>query len=303
MKITKGKPIISQVPEIFLLQYDKFGKEVLDEFGDQYQGTNADLPTLLNFWRSDKHKYIKGSNPFFRFAVGNIIYDLSNKTARPITPQESEIALGNESLTSIQPYEDLALVVYPKNKKNKYHQGHLINQAKENKDIDIEEPIIITGLLDVVKDDKFEYGLRFDFNKDGLTIAYNAPVLLKEGYFEPTDPSLMINRLPSEAAYNDLPGRLNRGKRVLINAYESGDIGCRLIRDRINGIFRLNTTCYDLAISHNSGGTHIIKNFSGLSLEEITNYKTRLEELKERQTNVFNKRLKTAEEKIKNINL
>lgn len=167
---------------------------------------------------------------------------------RPINLRESEIALANNTLIdSNSTYEDLGLTVYPKVGVNPSLWKNLRKQVKTDfPKVDLKEPFIITGLVDIVKSSNLENGLGFEFNE--LTEVYNAPILSKgDGKFNSDNQGLQKKGLPT---------KLNKkGTRMLYTA----NYGVRrLCRGRY---LDLNFGVDDLVESYDGGRVHVIKNF------------------------------------------
>ena len=215
MKPTQGQPLFQvDVPYIFQAQYDEIGREAVKKVLSDYKDTRAALDTL-----NPKEKGpIRGSNIYFRSALGNAYRELVSQEilpqdVLPINPRESEIALANNTLTDpTKTYEDLGLSVYPKEGYNPVLWKHLREQVKSHfKDsVDLKLPFIVTGLMNVIKDDKFEYGLRLDYIPE-LTQMYNVPILAQEEIdsFSSEDPELQRSGFPS---------KLGEGNRTLYTA-------------------------------------------------------------------------------------
>src|SRR3989344_3204219 len=204
MKLTQDQPLVKvevPIPYIYQLRYDtEFGKgvtgrDIIQRLLSEYKDTRADLGTLNTKAREGP---IQGSNIYYRFAVGNIVRELSGQDILPINPIESEIALANNTLTDhTKTYEDTGLVVYPKEGYNPVLWKRLreIAQSKEFRDyitkerINLKLPFVATGLMNVVKDYEFEYNLRLDPNEH--TLFYNVPILTQgDGKFSSEDPEL-----------------------------------------------------------------------------------------------------------------
>lgn len=253
MKSTQGKPLYQvDAPQIFQLQYDESGREAVKKVLSDYEGTRAALST---FDSKAKKGPVRGSNVYSRFALGNVYRALTNEDVRPITPKESEIALDSNALTKpTETYEDLGLPVYRNKGANPVLWKHLREQIKSNfEDVNLNKPFVVTGLMGVIIDDKYENGLRFDLNE--LTEVYNVPILSKKtGSFTSDDPELQRTGFPS---------KLGEGNRTLWTASK----GVRKLY-RFRNLYLLAYDAY-LADSDDTGRVHFAKNFSSGNLDEI----------------------------------
>jgi|SRR3989344_3398814 len=255
MKLTQGQPLIQvNVPYIFQAQYDEPGREAVKKILSDYKNTNVCLDTL----NPNEKGPINGSNPYFRFALGNAYRELTNQDVLPINPKESEIALANNTLTNPgRTYEDLGLSVYSKEGYyNPVLWQHLREIAKtQYKDsVDLEIPFVVTGLMKPVKDDKFEYGLRLD-PIDGLTLMYNVPILAQRANrFDSEDPELQRT---------GFPGKLGEGNRTL---YTQNKGVYRLIRGE--GLF-LDARYENLVSSYDACRVHLVAKNSSGNLDEL----------------------------------
>lgn len=280
MKTTLGNPLIKvAVPYIFQLQYDEAGKEAVKKVLSDYKGTAA----ALNTFDVNEKGPVKGSNIYSRFVLGNVYRELTNADVRPINPKESEIALADNTLTDpTTTYEDLGVIVYPKKGVNEKIWKYLREQTKANfQDVDLRRPFITAGLMNPIKNDKYENGLRLDFNE--LTQVYNVPILKKEtGNFDSNDPELQ--RI-------GFPGKLGKGNRTL---YIANTGVRRLYRDRD---LYLDASDGDLADSLGTGRAHFVENFSTVNLDKLI---SNLEQEKLKQEKSLKDRFDKAMSLLKN---
>jgi hypothetical protein len=265
IKSIEGKPLMKvQIPEIFQLQYDQAGKEAVKKVMQDYKGTRIALDTF----NINSKGPVKGSNIYSRFALLNAYREITKENLRPINARESEIALANDAL--IDPnstYEDLGLIVYPKEGTNPKIGKYLREQVKSDfKGVKLDKPFIITGLMNVVKNDRYEYELRLDFNE--LTDVYNVLVLSREtGKFDSKDLRLQKTGFPS---------KLGKGNRTL---YIGNNGVRRFCRD---GGLDLGAGGDGLANSSDGGRVNVVRNFSSENLEELV-VKLGQERLKEQE--------------------
>ncbi|MAG47770.1 hypothetical protein CL617_04130 [archaeon] len=219
---------------------------------------------------------VRGSNIYFRNKLIEIYRQLSGEDVLPITQTQSEIALANDTLIDPkETYEDTGLAIYPEQGYNEILWKHLRDIASSNEykdNLDLKLPFIVTGLLNVTKDDSFEYSLRLDPTEH--TLIYNVPALAKgDGSFNSNDPSLIIDGFPSFLDSN--------GDR---NLWTESSGALRLYRGRNSN---LNARGGYLDDSDDAGRVHVAKNSSG-------NIGSLVEELEQEQ--------KIEKEKLRRIN-
>ena len=274
MKLTQGQPLIQvNVPYIFQAQYDEPGREAVKKILSDYKNTNVCLDTL----NPNEKGPINGSNPYFRFALGNAYRELTNQDVLPINPKESEIALANNTLTNPgETYEELGLLVYSNKGYNLVLWQHLREIAKtQYKDsVDLEIPFVVTGLMKPVKDDKFEDGLRLD-TIDGLTLMYNVPILAQR-----TNRFDSVNKFDSEdpeLQRTGFPGKLGEGNRILFTQNNGVH---RLIRGG-EGLY-LYARYGNLVTMHDDCRIHLVAKNSSRNLDELVQ-QLEQEKLKQQQ--------------------
>src|SRR3989344_7725349 len=247
--------LIEKSPSIFSARYDdRLTGDSLKLLKERYSETKVIIPEL-DF--KAKHGNVKGCNFFYKAALSNIARELSNEDIIPMTQLISELFLNGGKLEDVNnTYEVSGFTNYPQRGANPKSWQHFRDQAKAYfPNIDLDVPFVVEGLMDVVKDDNYECGLRIDFNKDGLTIATKVPVLSKgNGKFSSKDPGLLKTGFPYELD--------KEGDR---HSY-TVDNGCRGFDRDGSGLDARND---DLAGSNGAGRVHLAKNFSGLNLEEI----------------------------------
>ena len=273
MKLTQGQPLFQvNVPYIFQAQYDEPGREAVKKILSDYKNTN-----IRSFNQFLEKGPIKGSNPYFRFALGNAYRELTNQDVLPINPKESEIALANNTLTNPgETYEELGLLVYSNKGYNLVLWQHLREIAKtQYKDsVDLEIPFVVTGLMKPVKDDKFEDGLRLD-TIDGLTLMYNVPILAQR-----TNIFDSVNKFDSEdpeLQRTGFPGKLGEGNRILFTQNNGVH---RLIRGG-EGLY-LYARYGNLVTMHDDCRIHLVAKNSSGNLDELVQ-QLEQEKLKQQQ--------------------
>ena len=213
------------------LEYsDELVREAIKKILLDYKGIPAVVLPYLD--QEAKSGFVEDSTPYFRFVMGNILRDLSGGRIAPITTSQSEIALSYNILEKSY-NEDLGLVVFPEEStpSNPFLFEHLKEQAKERIDLDLNVPFVITGLVNVVKNELFENYLRIDLTE--LSELYNVSILDKKrggGYFNPKDPSLKESGFPS----------------VLLDSSE-GNRELYISKEDFRGVFRL-VRGYDLTL-------------------------------------------------------
>ena len=280
IKSTKGQPLIQvQVPEIFQLQYDQAGKEAVKKVLTDYKDTRVALDTLDVKAKGS----VRGSNIYFRFAVGNAYRQITQENIHPINARESEIALANDTLTDPKStYEDLGLIVYPNKGVNEKLWQYLREQVQGNfPKVNLRKPFVITGLANVIKNPSLEHELGLELNE--LTEAYNVPILIKgDGSFTSQDPQLQKTGFPS---------KLGKGNRTL---YTAKDGLRRLVRFR--GL-DLGAWYADLANSCDGGRVNVVKNFSSGNLDELV---AKLEQERLKAQESLNQRFEKAKKVLLN---
>lgn len=238
--------------DVSQLEYDEIGKEAVKKVLKDYKNTAA----ALEIFDINSDGPVKGSSIYSRFALVNAGREITKENLMPITPKESEIALKNNALTDFKGnYEDLGLVVYPREGANARLWKYSRQQVKSNfPEVDLKIPFVMTGLMDVVKDKKYENGLRLDINQ--LTEVYNVPILTTEeiGEFDTEDLELLETGFPS---------KLGKGSR---NLYSSDDGVRRFWRD---GDLNLSARSSKLAEWAKNGRLNFTRNFSSKNLEDL----------------------------------
>ena len=278
-----AKPLIKlNVPYVFRLEYDKEGREAVKKVLTDYKGTRAALDTF----NVEAQGPVRGSNIYSRFALVAAYRELTKEDIRQINARESEIALANGTLTDPNlTYEDLGLVVYPNKGINEKLYSYLREQVKSNfKNVKLNKPFIVTGLMNVVRDSNYGNGLRLELNE--LTEVYNVPILSKEtGNFDTNDLGLQKT---------GFPGKLGKGNRTL---YTSDNGVQRFIRNR--GL-DLDAYWSGLANSDDNGRVHFVKNFSSGNLEELV---SKLEQEKTKQDQKLKEEYELAVKQVRSISL
>jgi hypothetical protein len=270
---------------IILATYDKLlVKDSLRLLKEKYTNTPIILSTI-DF--NSKQGPVKGCNFFYKASMSSIARELSKEDLIPMTQKISELFINKNKLEDINnTYEDSGFTIYPKEGSSPILWKHLREQTKTYcPNINLDKPFVIEGLVDISKDDKFEYGLKVDFNKCGLTIVTQVPILSKgDGIFSSEDRELQKTGFPS---------KLGQGNRTLYTA-NNGVRGFYR-----SGYLNLGARNDNLADSNDTGRVHFAKNFSGLTLEEIINNQSLLESIRnqalERATQNYEVRKKIIE--------
>lgn len=190
---------------------------------------------------------MKGSTFYFKNEITNIIRSFGYDNVMPMGPRESAIAIANNILYNYkETHEDIGLIIYPEEGSNPKTWKDLREQIQLYfKNINLGEPIVISGLVTILKNDNYEHDLRLLISNE-LTKVDNVPVPgMGNGEFNSTDPSLLLNGFPSH---------LNkRGDRYL----STSDNGvCRLVRTIFLDIYARDSR---LDFSTPAGRTHLIK--------------------------------------------
>ena len=259
--------LFEKEPSIITLTYDNpLVMEGLKILNEKYSNTPLILDTL-DF--NAKEGVVKGCHFFYKAALIGILRELSKEDLTSMTQQISEMFL--DRLPEVNStYQDSGFTVYPKWGTHSKLWNHLRKQTKTYfNDIDLEIPFVVEGLVDVIKDNNFDdsYNLRVDFNKDSLTKVTQVPILTKgDGTFDSKDEGLSKNGFPYKLNSN--------GNR---NIYTAEDGVRRLYRNRNLSLGFGND---DLVNSDENGRVCVAKNFSGLNLEEVLNYQTKLEDIR-----------------------
>src|SRR3989344_6243208 len=242
------KPIV-KIPadSIAMLTYESPEvREAVKKLLNDYKGTAAALSTLDS---EAKEGPLRGSNIYYRNALVNILREITGEGILPISPAQSEIALANGTLGQDprEFYEYLGLVLYQEEGSNPILWKYLREQIQYNfKGIKLSQPVVIAGLSKIVKDDKYENGLRMDLGE--LSMIYKVPILnSKTGTFDSADPELQKT---------GLPGKLGNGSRTL---YTANSGVCRLGRYRLLYLFAGDDY---LASSDDNGRVNVAKNYS-----------------------------------------
>ena len=247
--------LIERSPTIFLARYDdRLTRDALRLLKERYSGTAVIIPEL-DF--KAKNGVVKGCNFFYKTVLSNIVRELSNEDIIPMNQLISEFFLSKNRLEDVNnTYEDSGFTIYPRKEVNPKSWQHIREQAKSYfSNIDLDVPFVVEGLMNIIKDSNYENGLRIDFNKDGLTIVTQVPILSQgDGKFSSKDPGLLKTGFPYKLD--------KQGDRNLYTA----DDGCRGFGRGGSG---LDAWLDDLAKSDDTGRVRFAKNFSGLNLEEI----------------------------------
>ncbi len=266
-KYTREIKLVEPNPSIILARYeDELTRDALNLLKERYSGTPVILDTL-DF--RTKNGIIQGCNFFYKAALSGIVGELSREDIIPMTQLISELFLSRGKLEDINTtYEDSGFAYYPAKGVNPELWNHVHEQVKAYcPNINIDEPFVVEGLMDVVKDDSYTSGLRIDFNKDELTIVTQVPILHKgDRRFSSKDAGLLKTGFPYEL---DKEG----GREI----FTVGNGLRRLYRSGSGG---LNTGSDDLLISNDAGQVHFTKNFSGLRLEEMANNESLLQSIR-----------------------
>ncbi len=271
---------------IITLTYDNpLVREGLKVLNERYSNTPLILDTL-DF--NAKEGVVKGCHFFYKTSLTSILRELSKEDLTPMTQQISEMFI--DRLPEVNStYEDSGFTVYPKWGTHSKLWNHLRKQTKTYfNDIDLEIPFVVEGLVDVIKDNNFDdsYNLRVDFNKDSLTKVTQVPILTKgDGTFDSKDEGL---------SKNGFPYKLNSNGNRQISTAGSGVRRLYRIRD-----LDLNFGNGDLINSSENGRVCVAKNFSGLNLEDVFNYRTNLEDIRKSALKTLNCYISKEESNLK----
>ena len=235
------------IPEIFMLKYDELGRDAVALMNERFEG----IPSVeLSTSNLQKGKPIGYSNLFRRYALGDIVREITGCNIRPITPAESEIALdtylSSNGIYGFEEdprtfYEDLGIVLYTKPSSNEQLRQHILKQAEE-RGLEVRLPALATS-LSTVKDSKFEYGVRLDIRAGEIYHAYHDPILSEApNTFNTDDPELVKTGLPSKLGSgtrtlytsNSGLGRFGRDRNLVLDADVSFILPDSIVASRVN---------------------------------------------------------------------
>ena len=156
--------------EVARLDYsDEVVREAVKKILSDYTGTAVAVSTLSP---DAKEGPVKGSNIYFRLAMGNILRTSLGEDVFPMNSEQLEIVFQKGMLEEpLSTREDICLVIYPEVGSLPELWTHLRNQSKGK--VKFNYPFVMEGLADVVKDSSFELGLRIDLSD--LTKLRNIP--------------------------------------------------------------------------------------------------------------------------------
>lgn len=238
---------LTNASEIIQLDYeDEIVRKSIEELKRDWE---EPLINLNIFNTNIQSGPLKGGNPFSRFTIANIYRGLTGEDIIPINLKLTWLASNKNLLTdSDTTNEDLGLVIYPNKGVHPYLWDDLREQVSSNfKDVKLDIPFVITGLVDVFKDNRLEYNLGIRLNK--LTEVYNSPILNGDGgKFNLGDEGLIKEGFP----YN-----LNSDGKLSLLVRKTHDGVCRLYRSGFN----LNAEDSFLAYSNNNNRIHLVKFF------------------------------------------
>lgn len=272
---TQGIPLVPAA-EILPFVYDGLGKDVIALANERFKGINCVELGVSNLRKNQPVSY---SNLFRRYAWGSIARELTREPIRPITPAGSELGLKYGTLPGNpeEYWEDLGLALYQEAGPNEDLRQSLLEQAKA-RGLDIELPAIATSLA-VVRDDKSNYGARFDLGE--LGIIYSAPILRQTtGNFEKSDNGL---------TETGLPAKLGRGTRTLYTA----STGLRRFCRRRNLFLGANAGDVVLSNSYEAGRVNFIK-FAEGEPQNLQRIVAQIEAERQRQVDLADKRAEQA---------
>ena len=148
-----SRPLV-RAPEIFCFTYDDLGRDAVTLMNERFRGNRyLELDTSLLV----RNHPVGHINIFRRYAIGDIIRELTGWNVRPITPAESEIALREGTLpeTPTKYFEDLGVLIHDAGEMNEKYAEYLMEQAQK-RGIRIRFPAIATS-LSTMWDKDFEY--------------------------------------------------------------------------------------------------------------------------------------------------
>lgn len=282
---TRETSLIEKSPTIILARYeDELTRDVLKLLKERYAGTFVITPNL-DF--KAKKGIVKDCNFFYKATFSNITRELSKEDIIPMTQLISELFLSKNKLEEVNDtYEDSGFTNYPLEGANPKSWKHIREQTKTYfPNIDLDVPFVVEGLTNVVKDDNYEFGLRMDFNKDGLTVVTQVPILNKgDGRFSSKDVGLLKSGFPYKLD--------KQGDRDLYTAAD----GLRRFYRNGSGLVARDG---DLASSSDAGRVRVAKNFSGLDLEEIAKNESLISSIRksalEKATQIYEARKRAIE--------
>lgn len=205
-----------------LLEYNKFGQELIRKSNELFQGTAAEIP--LQDSGEVPNLYI-----LKRLGLITAIYqnpNLRSLNQWPITPLQSEQLLKQGKLPKPRDYwEDLALILYDTNGTNPKEAKALLKSLKENRDqlnlsnSDLESRLLIVN-PGLEKDTNMPRGVK-PIVLPGVTKVYQPEVLKKTGQ----------NYKFEYGLENGLPdvNQLGSGSRTLYMPSDNENIGLRVL--------------------------------------------------------------------------
>ncbi|HLC52839.1 MAG TPA: hypothetical protein VJI98_06345 [Candidatus Nanoarchaeia archaeon] len=249
MKLTKCEPLFDLGDRyLFQAQYDEIGREAVKKILSDYKTTRVAL-NVLN--PKAKRGPIDGSNIYSKFALGNTYRELSGQDVLPLDLMDNSLVLYRDLIKDwSETYEDLGLIVYPGKGYNPALWKHLREIAQSDFDNSVDLPFVITGLMDVIKDDKFEYGLRLDPTE--FTEMYNVSIPdQKPDIHTPLCFGLKGAGFPIDLLWAESNGVCRRYRYGYYGSYRHGN-------------FDLIDKSGDLVYSNTDGRMHyVVENFNG----------------------------------------
>jgi hypothetical protein len=232
-EITKGNPIIENVPTIGHLIYDDLGNEVMDKLNEEFKGTDIELKGFRN------NQSISFSNVPRILKINNILRDITNNEIKVFSPEDAVRYL-NKIPEVGKIYADTdSIAIYPNQGSNENLRKKVLNLIGKQK---IKIPLIVSG-LDIEKADN-EYG--FTFKETDYMKFTEAPFLTKNG-------SIIYN-----SKENKLEASLNEeGIKVWTRNDQEGLARLFLYSDSDLG------ACNDDLCSSDGGGRVVIKSAPG----------------------------------------
>ncbi len=171
-----------QPPEVFILKYDAFGRELVRKVNEKFRGTKAEMDQELK-----KDQLIHSIYLLRRLALVTLLYEnpALRRIAFPISPLQSERFMQQNRMPKddedLDYTENLALVLYDKEGANHMEARYLYESIKEHRQalglsIDLEQRLLVVDAgLEV--DDSFPHKIKPKV-LPGITKVF-APEILK----------------------------------------------------------------------------------------------------------------------------
>ena len=269
---------------------DRLVRDALKLAEGEFKDNKYAIPSTVN--TKVKDGILRGSNWYFANILANKISKLSGGKIRPVNAREIQLFLKYGLIEDAkETYDDEGFADYPVNGADSNLHKYIFSQINsENwknrfRHVDSKKPFLITGSVDVNLDDKFENGLRIDFNE--FTEIYNHDALLEGGNFDENDLGLVETGLP----YN-----LGKGNR---NLYVSDNSVRGFCRGR-----NLNLYAWDegLAGSNVAGRVRLVEIFSSGN-DGLVSLVNKLEQEKQNKIRSLEEEAQRKIKQVRSINL